>query len=318
MSVQPEGNPTRPRKPNKPKPGNKKPEFKPLTPQELAAKFGQAYIIMEQDPALKAWFLAFAKRYNDARGQLSYETFNLELNQQEWWKRNSATYIADLRQELENPTDYEQEIASDIAEIRRVANTVGATGVDEDVIRQLAIARRRSGLNEQQLIDRLSDFIAPMGGDFRGGAGATQSNLLAWARDNGLTLRDSDVQDYVRRVATGATTVEDIKDDLRKTYLSGMYPAWADKINQGIDPSQLFAPYRNTAAQLLEMDDIGLDDPIMKRAAQYVGPDGKPSQLPLYQFEEEVRRDPRWQYTDNAYSTYTRVGTDLLRMFGFR
>lgn len=325
MTVQPEGAPrggrdNKPNKPNKPgKPGKPDTKFEPLSAEEIAAKFGQAYIIMEQDPGLKQWFLGFARRYNEARGEISYETFNLELQQQPWWRNNSATYIADLRQELENPVDYEQGLASSIASLRAQANRIGATGVSEAVLRNLAIQQRRLGLNEQQTIERLADLISPVeGGDFRGVAGDVQTELLQWARSNGLTLNQGSMQEYVRRIATGATTVDDVKDDLRKTYLAGMYPAWADKINEGLDPSVLFEPYRNTAANLLEMSEISLDDPIMKRAAQYVGPDGKPSQLPLYQFEQEVRKDPRWQYTDNAYSTYTRVGTDLLRMFGFR
>jgi hypothetical protein len=40
--------------------------------------------------------------------------------------------------------------------------------------------------------------------------------------------------------------------------------------------------------------------------------------LPLYEFEKMVRDDPRWQKTDNAYQLYTRAGTNLLQMFGFR
>jgi hypothetical protein len=119
-------------------------------------------------------------------------------------------------------------------------------------------------------------------------------------------------------IATGRQTLDDVKNDLRKTYLAGMYPAWAEKIGQGLDPSVLFEPYRDTAKRLLEVDNLDFNDPIMRRAAQYVGPDGKPGQLPLYEFEQEIRKDPRWQYTDNAYESYANVGTDLLRMFGLR
>jgi hypothetical protein len=304
------------RRVGKPKPKGK--PFKSLSRQEIAAMFGQAYVIMEEDPALKAWFIDFAKRYNESKGEIKFERFQLELNQQDWWKNKSANYIADRRKELENPTDYNEGLAADIATLRANANRIGAVGIDDAILRNLVVSRRRLGLSEQQVIERLADFVAPVGGDFRGGAGAIQSDLVQWARMNGLSLRESDVQDYVRRVTTGSTTVDDVKDDLRRTYLAGMYPAWSDKINEGMDPSSLFAPYRNTARQLLEIDDLDLNDPIMKRASQYVGPDGKPNQLPLYQFEQEVRKDPRWQYTDNAYSSYMNVGTDLLRMFGLR
>jgi hypothetical protein len=68
----------------------------------------------------------------------------------------------------------------------------------------------------------------------------------------------------------------------------------------------------------IEPDDISFDDPLLQRGLQGVGPDGKPSVVPLYDFQRQVREDPRWQYTDNAYATYTDVGTKLLQMFGFR
>jgi len=315
VTVQPEETP---RSNKKPKGSSGSEPFKPLSRREIAALFGQAYVIMEQDPALKSWFLDFARRYNQSQGKISFERFNLELNRQDWWKNNSATYIADLRKELENPTDYRQGIASDVAALRAQATQLGAVNLDDETLENLVKQQRRLGLNPQQVLERLSDFVMPMGQDFRGQAGTVQADLVQWARANGLSLRDSDVQDYVRRVTSGSIALDDVKDDLRRTYLAGMYPAWADKINEGMDPSMLFAPYRNTARQLLELDDIGLDDPIMKRAAQYVGQDGKPSQLPLYEFEQEIRKDPRWQYTDNAYSSYMDVGTDLLRMFGLR
>jgi len=314
VTVQPEENIRGNRKPKEPK----NEPFKRMSREEIASMFGQAYVIMEEDPALKKWFLDFAKRYNQSQGKISFERFNLELNQQDWWKNNSATYIADRRRELENPTDYRQGLAADIATLRASANRIGAVGLDEDTLRDLVVSQRRLGLSEQQVLERLSDFISPVEQDFRGQAGAIQSDLVQWAMSNGLTLRDSDVQTYVRDVTTGRLSVDDVKDDLRRTYLAGMYPAWADKINDGTDPSVLFAPYRNAARNLLELDDIDINDPIMKRAGQYVGADGKPSQLPLYEFEQEIRKDPRWQYTDNAFKSYANVGTDLLKMFGLR
>jgi hypothetical protein len=87
-----------------------------------------------------------------------------------------------------------------------------------------------------------------------------------------------------------------------------------------MDPADIAAPYKQRMARLLEVDEneIDLNDQLLQRGMQGVGADGKPSVVPLYSFEKQVREDPRWQYTDNAYETYTRVGTDLLRMFGFR
>lgn len=248
--------------------------------------------------------------------------FDEQFNQTAW-RQQYTSYEAERRMEAADPDlrkDYEFRQETTRNNIVDIASQYGITLSDED-LRTLTetatfqgwdAARIRRGL--QPLLERA---IAE-GADLMGTAGDAENELAQWAQRNGLAMSRDAIGRYVSNIATGKQSLDDAKQDLRKTYLAGMFPAWADKINEGLDPSVIFEPYRNTAANLLERSDIGLDDPLMKRATQYVGPDGKPSQLPLYQFEEQIRKDPRWQYTDNAYSTYTRVGTDLLRMFGFR
>jgi hypothetical protein len=40
---------------------------------------------------------------------------------------------------------------------------------------------------------------------------------------------------------------------------------------------------------------------LLRKALQYTV-DGKPAVMPVWQFEEELRKDPRWQYTNQARS----------------
>ena len=312
--------PERPAKP--PKKGTQKPksQYEAKTNEEIARLFGQSYVIMEQDEDLKNWFLDFARRFNEARGEIRKEKFMLELEQRPWWINNSATYIADLQKELENPTDYKQSIAGDVANLKASANALGAVGINDQLLEDLVKQQRRLGWNEQQTLEKLTEFISPVDGDFRGVAGATQDTLESWARANGLTISPNMVQDYVRKISSGATTIDDVKDDLRKTYLMGQYPGWADRIAQGMDPESIAAPYKAKMASLLEMDEemIDLNDDLMKRAMQGVDADGKPKIIPLYEFEREIRNDQRWQYTENARKTYSSMADELLRMFGFR
>lgn len=305
---------------NKPGKGKGKSKFEAKSREEIARLFGQSYIIMEQDEDLKNWFIDFARRFNESQGKISKERFFLELEERPWWVNNSATYINDLRKELENPTDYRQSISGDVANLKAQAAGIGATGISDQLFEDLVKQQRRLGLNQQQTLERLVEFVTPTDGDFRGAAGVAQSALQSWARANGVAIAPNMVQDYIRRISSGATTLEDVKDDLRRTYLMGAYPAWSDRIAQGMDPADIAAPYRNTMASLLEMDpeEINLDDPLLQQGMQGVGADGKPSVVPLYDFKRQVREDPRWQYTDNAYATYTDVGTQLLQMFGFR
>jgi len=154
-------------------------------------------------------------------------------------------------------------------------------------------------------------------GDAIGEAGTNQAALQQWAAANGLQLSADAAAAYVGRMTLGEQSFNDVKDEIRRTYLAGMYPAWADKINAGTDPSVVFDPYKNSIKNLLELSDVGLDDPLMKQILQKTDKDGKPVAVPLYEAERMARQDPRWQQTDNAYATYANVATSLLRTFGF-
>ena len=295
-------------------------EAKQMSAEEIAAKFGQAYIIMEQDPELKQWFLDFARRYREQDGNISKEIFKLELNQRPWWQNNSAVYIEDLKKELENPLDYKQSLASDVANLKAQAAQVGAV-IDDVTAELLAKNARRLSWNSQQTLNKLADYITvTQTGDLAGLAGTAQTDISDWARRNGIGLSQTDVVRYAREIATGVTSLDDVKDNLRRTYMMGAYPGWSDRIAAGQDIYDIASPYRFKMANLLEVDPdaIDLNDPLLQRGLQGVGADGKPSVVPLYEFERQVREDPRWQYTDNAYATDTDVGTQLLQMFGFR
>ena len=179
----------------------------------------------------------------------------------------------------------------------------------------------RNNWQETELLTNLRPFLLATieeEGDITGIAGDFEVDLMSWASRNGLELSRSSAAKYITSMTMGEQTLDDVKDDLRRTYLAGMYPAWADRIEQGFDPEQIFEPYRDTARKLLEVDDISFDDPVLKSALQRTDASGKPVQMPLYEFEQQIRKDPRWDKTDNAYEVYANIGTNLLRTFGFR
>jgi len=66
-------------------------------------------------------------------------------------------------------------------------------------------------------------------------------------------------------------------------------------------------------AKVLEIDagSIKLDDPTLRAA---IGPD---KEMPIYEFERALRKDPRWQYTDTAREEVSDVALGVLKDFGF-
>jgi hypothetical protein len=73
-------------------------------------------------------------------------------------------------------------------------------------------------------------------------------------------------------------------------------------------------------AQVWEVspDSITLDDPNIRQALQGVGEDGKPKMQGLWEFEYQLKSDPRWTGTKNGANEVANVGMDILRRMGFQ
>jgi len=72
-------------------------------------------------------------------------------------------------------------------------------------------------------------------------------------------------------------------------------------------------------ANILEIDpdSITFSDPTLRKALQSTDASGKPSAQPLWQFEANLRNDPRWEYTNNARATVDSLSLKVLRDWGF-
>jgi hypothetical protein len=66
-------------------------------------------------------------------------------------------------------------------------------------------------------------------------------------------------------------------------------------------------------AATLELDPnaINLNDPILRSA---IGPTGE---MPIYDFQRQLRKDARWQYTNNARKEVSDSVSKVLQDFGF-
>jgi hypothetical protein len=299
--------------------------------QKAYTEYAWLLNLVSEDPSIQKLFDWVVKKFQENQNRavpldrpFEQAEFDREFEKTEFRKRYTA-YEAQRRIEAADPRlqrDFEFRTETTRNTIRDIAERFGVP-LSDDELNLLTEQATFQGWDEARIRRALEPILEQsLTGegdlDLMGQAGDAETQLMQWTQRNGLQMSRQALAKYISNMAMGRQSFEDVKADLRRTYLANMYPAWEDKINQGFDPADLFEPYRNSAARLLELDDLSLDDPIMQRFTQHVGADGKPSRLPLWEFEKEIRKDPRWQQTDNAYATYTDVGTDLLRMFGFR
>jgi len=285
-------------------------------PQNTALLYGFAADLVNSDPSLQEFFRWASEYINEyGRTPTRYE-FDQKKVEIDWFQRYDSYQQEALKQKADPRTrvDYERSVEDKYSTISELAGQYGIQ-VPESDLRALAEEARFQNLTNSQIRARLRPLLErsiASGADLIGEAGDIQTSLSQWAARNGISIPDDSLRRLIASGAFGEQSLEDMKDELRRKYLKGAYPAWADEIEAGADPYDLAAPYRVTLASLLELNEeqIGLDDPMLGRAMQ--------SGMTLTDLKTEIRNDPRWQTTDNAYETYASVGEDLLRMFGFR
>ena len=181
----------------------------------------------------------------------------------------------------------------------------------------LAVNAYERGLDDNQFDEliRFSGKITGFGGDIIGDT----SSLKSYANSFGVGkyLGQAYWDQKSRDLFTGTTTTDDIQAEIRATAASA-FPGYSDQINNGISVDSIASAYKGAMANVLERDadSITFEDPTLRAALQYIGPDGKPAVKPLWQFEKELRSKPEWEYTNNARNTIDSLSLKVLRDWG--
>jgi hypothetical protein len=141
----------------------------------------------------------------------------------------------------------------------------------------------------------------------------TGQSILGTAKANGVTLNQAQIDSFAKRVQDG-TDIKIIDKEIRGIAALGMPDKVVKLLDQGVDLDTVYSPYRNLMASILELnpESIDLKDPTLRSA---FGPD---KEIPIYDFEKNLRKDYRWQYTDNAKRDVSNVALKVLRDFGFQ
>ena len=306
--------------------GKGKKKFKPVSFNDFYKRYAYVANLVAAYPELREYYNSILEYYNNNNGQMPPANWLKELKAENSWfqQRDANQEEWDFAQQ--DPS-LQQETATVLRLNRdKIIRWAAQRGIEipEDQVEELALdaTRNKWADDPTQLELNLGVFIGQAGqsSDLRGTAGDFQTDLRNWARKNGIALSDDAINQYVQRLTLNQQTLDDAKQEIRETYMIGAYPAWEEQIRSGVDPDSIISPYRNKISTLLEIpaEQLSWDDPLMQKAMQGVGEDGKPKVVPLWQYERDIRSDPRWQKTDNAYETYARIGNDLLRMFGLR
>lgn len=152
-----------------------------------------------------------------------------------------------------------------------------------------------------------------------GPAGKYFIAIKNFATDNGIRLSDEAANSYARQIVAGSLDENTVINTLRESAATA-FPSLSEKIKAGIDLKTLADPYIQSMSNILELPSTSIDvfDPKIRSALAYTLPDGKVGTKSIYEFENDLRKDDRWQYTENARKAVSGAALQVLRDFGLQ
>jgi hypothetical protein len=141
----------------------------------------------------------------------------------------------------------------------------------------------------------------------------TVQTLQSTANANGVSLSPQQLEQYALEVQNGKD-IKVIQSQIRNVAGAGMPDRVVKLLAEGTDLDTIYSPYKSQMAAILEINPqtINFTDPTLRSA---IGPNGE---MPLYDFQRALRKDARWQYTNNAREDVFQSVGKVLQDFGFQ
>jgi hypothetical protein len=315
------------------KPGKAKPANIDEIFALVQSQYGPVDAIFKEDPDLKALMIAATKGTADTADDYTPQRFLNELQTTTWWAENSGP----IRQRQFYKKQYEDLLkkggnAEELAQTTEYGRGLGETKqiiADEAVRRGAALDATDLDMLATQIYDLANETSGSIvgasvrgkikytpGAALGGAAGVSLAELQRTASANGLNLEKqfgSNLQGWLQKIAQGESP-ETYKQIIRDTAKIGLPDRVASLVDKGIDLETIYNPYRNMMAATLEVnpETIKLNDPTLRMA---IGPE---KEMSLYDYQRTLRKDARWQYTDNARQEVSSIAKSVLKDFGFQ
>ena len=278
------------------------------------------------------------------------ERFLAEAKLTPWWQRNSGNVreriidrekYNELRAAGENVdrTDYGLYLAKKKNEIKSRARDLAGVTLTEEQAQSIAEKIYDGFLDDDPVAinNLLVPFISKVTSIVGTGTGAQSittysgqtlqayQTLQAIAKANGFGIKDilpgiststtgGDLEQAVLQgLAAGTIDINRVAQDARILASQGQPEYVRNLLNQGYDLENVYAPYKNQMAAVLEInpDQIDLNDPTLRSAITDKG------DMNLFDFKRQLRQDDRWQYTQSARDEVSSGALKVLQDFGF-
>lgn len=250
--------------------------------------------------------------------------FQQQVEQSKWYRTHNSTARELVSLQYSDPAEYKTRVANAMNQVNNLARQMGII-LNPRQVQHLAGQFMVQGWDQQELNQQVAgqfnawDTKHPL----RGGAiGAAYQQLQELYGAYGIPVSELSLRYRAQQIAAGVQTVEAYKQSAVSTAQS-MYPSLSAQLRAGQTVKDIADPYIQTMSRVLEVDpnSVGVTDPLIRKALQgaSVTTGGKTSFLstPIWQFEQQLRNDPRWAKTQNARDTVSTALTAVGRDFGY-
>jgi len=326
--------------------------FTPITGatiDEIFAKAASVYggidEIFKTNEDLKALLTRAIGKIDDPKDDYKVERFISELENTKWFKQNAGpirqrgfykrqydalekelkTDDPNYRQklaELRKTSEYGRGLQSAEETVREFATQLlGANALDDGTIKSIASDIYNYANEEDDVKIRNAVLAAAKygkGAVIGGLSGKNLSALKAIAGANGFDLEKNfgnSLPTWLDNLSKGESieTYKKIIRDAAKTSFN-VSDRVASLLDQGVDLETVYQPYMNVMAKILELN----PEEVTLRDLADKGVIANKDQMNLYDFQKVLRKDSRWQFTENAREEVSNVALQVLRDFGFQ
>jgi len=280
----------------------------------LAQKYGWALSVLKSIPELY-------KIFNQAvKGTWSPDEFAARVRDSKWYKTHNDQFRQTYVLEKTDPSKYKRLSSQKLADIQDLAASMGVK-YDKDLFASVTRQALYNGWDDAQVRNALAgmlDFSA--GGHFGGEAGQAEQELRNYAGQMGVSLSDNTLKTWLRSLVAGNHSIEDYQAYIQNN-AELAFPAFSKQIKSGVTVRQIADPYIQSMGNILEINpnSIDLQNATIRKALTQVDDQGQATGtgVPIWQFENSLRQDPRWLQTNNAREQINGVAHSVLKDFGF-
>lgn len=283
-----------------------------LNPAQIEREYGFAYKFFKSDPEL--WGLL-----QDAiKGNWTAQRFQAKLQDTKWFQKHSDVWRQNTALKYSDPGTYRERLNNYRDQIQNLA---GQWGVDltKDELNRYAERAYLFGMSDAQILDTIAKQVTPTkGGHYTGQLSTMEGQLRKVAMDNGVNIPQDQLTKWMRQIVRGNADVNQFETHIRDI-ASRTFEAYGKEIKSGMDAVDIAAPYIQSMSSILELPpaSVNMFDKTIRGALSYRDPKtGQAQPMSLTAFEDSLRADKRWQFTDQAKEQLTGYAVELGKAFG--